>query len=788
MPINGSPTGSSPSPKTETLHIEEQYRSLFENAPDGIFQTDFEGRYLRVNLALTRIYGYSSTAALLAAQPNLTGQLYVDTNRRDEFVALMSCQDVVQDFESQIYRHDGSIIWIAETCRAVRDEQGQLLYYEGFVRDISDRKRVEDERKYAEIERKGMQADWERTAAALLQSESRNRAMLAAIPDLMFQVNSQGIYTDYLNKDPMADLLPTDFQPLGQHLSEHLPMEVAQRHLHHLRQALSTGQTQVYEQQFQFHGKAHSEEVRVVQSGESEALFMIRDISERKQAEQALLQKHQELMDTLAQLQQAKQAAEVANQAKSAFLANMSHELRTPLNGILGYTQVLMRDRTCTPKQLDGVRTIHQCGSHLLTLINDILDLSKIEAQKIELTPQEFHLGAFLEDVASICLIRAEQKRLQFIYEPVGILPEGVRADEKRLRQILLNLLSNAVKFTAQGQVTFRVTGLQQADTWIEDEAVNTERTPLYRLRFEVIDSGIGIDADQLVRVFQPFEQVGDYARRAEGTGLGLTITQRLVALMGGTLQVESQPEQGSRFWFEVDLPGHVGTLAPLLTGSSQDIIGYEGPRHTILVVDDRTDNRAVVLGLLEALNFRLIEAENGVEGLSKAVEYRPNLIIADLVMPIMDGFEMTRRLRKLEGFERIPIIASSASVFEFDRQRSQQAGYDDFLPKPIQAEELLNKLAIYLNLVWVREQALEKPTETTDFSVDPAEIVMPPVAELQDLFAATQIGHIERIIREAKRIKALGTSFAPFADQVLFLADQFDDVAIAQLLEPYFS
>jgi PAS domain S-box-containing protein len=781
MPVNGSPSGPDPAPQPQPLRAEAQYRSLFENAPDGIFQTDAEGRYLQVNLALARIYGYPSAAALMAAQPNATGKLYVDANRRGEFVTLMAHQDVVQDFESQIYRQDGSIIWITETSRAVRDEQGQLLYYEGFVRDISDRKRVEAERQRVETDR-------EHTAVALQQSEARYRAMLAAIPDLMFQVNSEGIYTDYLNKDPAADLLPSDFYPIGQHISEHLPLEVSQRHLAHLQQALTSGHTQLYEQQFQFKGRQYFEEVRVVQSGAAEALFMIRDISERKQAEQALLQKHQELMDTLAQLQQAKQAAEVANQAKSAFLANMSHELRTPLNGILGYTQVLLRDRTCTPKQLDGIRTIHQCGSHLLTLINDILDLSKIEAQKIELTTQEFHLGAFLEDVAGICLIRAQQKQLQFLYETSGDLPEGIRADEKRLRQILLNLLSNAVKFTQQGQVIFRVTGLRRPETWAEGAVAEAALPPLYRLQFEVTDTGIGIEPDQIDRVFQPFEQVGDYSRRAEGTGLGLTITQRLVALMGGDLQVESAPGKGSRFWFEIDLPGHLGAIAPPLTGSSHDIIGYEGPRYRILVVDDRPDNRAVVLGLLEALDFRLIEAENGVDGLSKAVEHRPDLIIADLVMPIMDGFEMTRRLRKLEGFEHIPIIASSASVFEFDRQRSQQAGYDDFLPKPIQAEELLNKLALYLNLNWVREQPTGQSADAAAPPVNPDEMVIPPPTELQNLYAATQIGHIERILQEANRIKALDASYAAFADQVLFLANQFDDVAIAQLLEPHFS
>lgn len=773
----------------EGYSMEEQYRSIFENAPDGIFQTDLEGRYLRVNPALAHIYGYASPQDLLAAQPNLAGQLYVDPHRRQEFVTLMLEHQVIKDFESQIYRKDGSIIWISETCRSVKSPNGKVLYYEGFVRDISDRKQAEEERAL-------MAAEREATAAALQQSEAHNRAILAAIPDLMFQVNRDGIYTDYVDTDKMARLLPTTHQPVGTHISERLPAEVAQRHLIHLHRALTTGQTQLYEQEFVLKGKTYHEEVRVVVSGENEALFMIRDISERKQTEMALLQKHQELVVTLEQLQEAKRAAEIANHAKSAFLANMSHELRTPLNGILGYTQVLMRDKNCTPKQLDGIHTIHQCGSHLLTLINDILDLSKIEAQKIELNPEELHLGSFLEDVANICLIRVEQKRLKLIYETLGLLPDAIQVDEKRLRQILLNLLSNAVKFTQEGTITFRVTGVGcrgfqeilpessgQSETPLPEAAPSPAGSPLawYRLRFEIIDTGIGIAEDYLEKIFQPFEQVGEYSRRAEGTGLGLTITQKLVGLMGGQLQVESCLGQGSRFWFEVELPGRMGAIATVPFLSSQDIIGYEGPRRRILVVDDRPDNRSVVLGLLEALDFQLTEAEDGVEGIERAIAFSPDLILADLVMPGMDGFEMTRRLRKHPQFQSIPIIASSASVFEFDRQRSQEAGYDDFLPKPIQADELLQKLQIYLELTWIREHT---PEEVPEIVESPEHLVLPPTAELETLYEAAQIGHIERIIQEAHRLKSLDAQFTAFANQILTLAEQFDDVAIAQLIE----
>lgn len=629
----------------ETAHsAEEQYRSLFENSPDGIFQTDLKGRYLRVNTSLARIYGYGSIADLMADQPNQDGRLYVDPQRRQEFVALMQQQDVIQEFESQIYRRDGSIIWITETCRAVRNGHQRVLYYEGFVRDISA----------------------------------------------------------------------------------------------------------------------------------------------RKQAEQAVLQKNQELMEALEQLQQAKQAAEVANQAKSAFLANMSHELRTPLNGILGYAQILLRDRNASAKQQDGIRTIHQCGNHLLTLINDILDLAKIEAQKIELQPQELPLMTFLEDIADLCRIRAEDKGLDFQYGATGTLPKVVQTDAKRLRQILLNLLSNAIKFTRTGSVQFQVAGSLATPPGSQA----TTGLPLYSLRFEIIDTGVGIPPSAIAEVFQPFEQVGDYAKRAEGTGLGLTITQKLLQLMGSELQVTSQLHQGSRFWFEVELPGHCGAILPPMPSASQDVTGYHGSRRTILVVDDRRDNRAVLVGLLEPLGFQLIEASNGVEGLARACESWPDLIIADLVMPVMDGFEMTRRLRQQARLQTTPIIASSASVFEFDRQKSQQAGYDDFLPKPIEVEELLQKLQKYLRLEWMRQGQEDKLQAVVENGANRRSdaIILPTPDQLQNLYHAAQIGHIEGIIQEAKRIQTLDQRWEPFSQRVLALAQEFDDVAILQLIEPLFT
>jgi signal transduction histidine kinase len=481
----------------------------------------------------------------------------------------------------------------------------------------------------------------------------------------------------------------------------------------------------------------------------------------------------QKVIERTAELKKAKESAEIANKAKSSFLANMSHELRTPLNGILGYAQILQRDKSSTPKQKDGLAIIYQCGTHLLNLINDILDLSKIEAQKLELNPNDFEFAPFLQEVVEICRIKAEQKEISFTYQRLTVLPQAIHADIKRLRQVLINLMGNAIKFTDRGGIIFSV-GLANPPT--------PTSAPL--IRFQVQDTGIGMSADQLERIFLPFEQVGDSARHVEGTGLGLAITQKIVSMMGSTIRVTSTLGKGSCFWFDVALPE---ALNPQYSENGQPLppaIGYRGPHYKILVVDDRQDNRSVLIDLLSPLGFELYEAGDGETGLTVAKSVLPDLIITDLVMPDLDGFEMTRQLRQIPQLKKVPIIASSASVFNFDRQKSKVAGCDEFLPKPVQLSELLDILQDRLALTWIYETP-----EVADESLSPNQgLAIPPPEELLTLYEVAQIGHIERIKKEASRLQQLDARYQAFVSKIFTLADDFEDEEIVSLLEAHLS
>jgi len=387
----------------------------------------------------------------------------------------------------------------------------------------------------------------------------------------------------------------------------------------------------------------------------------------------------------------ARHAAEAANRAKSQFLAGMSHELRTPLNGVLGYAQLLAMEGGLSARQARGVETIHQSGKHLLALINDILDLARIEAGHMELNPTPVNLSHLLLSVEELMRVKADEKRLAFVLDAGVGLPKAVLADERRLRQVLLNLLGNAIKFTDDGTVRLRASAEPDGPTQVQ-------------LRLEVEDTGVGMRPDDLERIFEPFKQVGDVQRRSGGTGLGLAITRALVNDMGGQVRVTSEFGRGTRF--RVDVPLQLAQPPKATVRRIPGIARYQGPQRRVLVVDDAAANRTLMCDFLTDAGFMLAQASDGSEVLETARSFRPDLILLDSVMPLVDGVEATRQLRRDADLNAVPVIAVSATASAEHRAACLRAGVNVFLAKPVDLEALRTHIGEQLGLQWIEPTA----------------------------------------------------------------------------------
>ena len=443
-----------------------------------------------------------------------------------------------------------------------------------------------------------------------------------------------------------------------------------------------------------------------------------RDVTERKRYEQSLQQ---------------------ANRAKSVFLANMSHEIRTPMNAILGFSQLMLRDQDLTPRQCQYLGTINRSGEHLLALINDILEMSKIEAGRTTLNPSTFDLPVLLKDLEMMFRVRTDEKKLSFSVEMIGDVPQYIVTDINKLRQVFINVLGNAVKFTEQGGIGLRV----RAD---RDGATG----PF--LRVEIEDTGPGISPDDQDKLFRHFEQTKTGQQAGTGTGLGLAISREFVRLMGGDITVNSQVGKGSVFVIHL----------PLKEGEAQAVQAKDKPRHVlrlqpgqatcrVLIADDIEDNRQLLAQLLAPVGFEIRLATNGAEAVQEFEEWRPHLILMDFRMPVMDGHEAIRRIRAMAGGEDTKIIAVTASAMDENRQELMGIGADDFISKPFREAELFQKIHAHVGVEYVYAEdptaaAQEEAAELTPESLAgwPQDLIDPMreaviTADLDQLLARIQ-------------------------------------------------
>lgn len=538
----------------------------------------------------------------------------------------------------------------------------------------------------------------------LIQSEHRNLVLIGSIPDIICIISKDGTIIDYRDPNSEQTIIPDSL--IGKKISH---TWIGEKNSEIFLTSIKTARELLVRQQFEIEttvsGHPKTFEIRLMALNNMEVLGVIRDITERKLSEISLKEAHNSLERKVRirteELMIAKEKADTANKAKSEFLANMSHELRTPMNAILGYSQLMQRDNTLDSENRQYLNIINKSGNHLLALINDILELSKIEAKRITLEPVPTDLKALFLDLEIMFRYRTEEKGIHFSLSGIDTLPRYVIVDENKLRQIMINLLGNAVKFTDIGSIIVQ-TGVKSKDR------------QNYRIFVIIIDTGAGIAEEEKNLLFHQFEQTSSGKKTKSGSGLGLVISQQYVRMMGGDISVHSEIGKGSIFSFEIEVQD-----APNIETKMKRTCGMVVGLRTItkpikiLVVDDQEDSRRFLVLILKKVGFDVEEASNGQEAVIMTDAWNPDLIWMDIRMPKFNGIEATKIIKKQLKSSNVKIIALTASALEEDRQSIMESGFDDFLRKPYKEEDMFIMMAKHLNLEYQYREEMQNASES---------------------------------------------------------------------------
>jgi PAS domain S-box-containing protein len=710
---------------------EERLRDIMFNMADWVWEVDKNG-----------IYTYSSQKGL-DLFGHVTGKTPFEFMPPDEakrvaaiFSEIVANKAPIKDLENWNIRKNGESICLLTNGVPILDEEGNLKGYRGVDKDITAHKWAEK---------------------ALEQSEEKFRLLtensvvgIYIIQDAkMVYVNPSFAKTFGYSPEEIIGTLspkdlihPEDIQDVMRRFQERLEGKTERSNIVYkaIKKDGSLFYIEVYGMVIDYQGRPA-------------VMGTLIDVTERKWAEEEL-RRHQEHLEELvrertAELIAARDQAEVANRAKSTFLANMSHELRTPLNSILGIAQLMERDARFPGQHRDTLKILSHSGIHLLELINDLLEISKIEAGKMVPVITSFDLPSFLGDLEEMTRLRADQKGLKLRFEYESHLPQYIETDVRKLRQILVNLLGNAIKYTEKGRVTLRVAFKEGMDT-------APEATPLSlsRLEFEIEDTGIGMAPEDTQRVFEPFVQLDPGLTARDGTGLGLTLSRMFVELLDGEITVRSQVGKGSTFVFDIAVKRAEGAAIHTQKADRQVIGLMPGhPPYRLLVVDDSVENRFVLRRLLEQSGFSVLEAASGQEAVDLYESGQPHLIWMDLRMPAMDGDEAARRIREAESGRRneegkeihTPIIALTAGVMEDERPSSHSEVFDGWVYKPFRETEVFEQLEKHLGVQFVYQPSVRSAGDGSTLrdksAFTPADLATLPADWLKEFFRALKKG-----------------------------------------------